>query len=105
MDMNKNTVKYLQNASFSSLLFAEKSEMESLGRDTLDLVISRASSSRNQIYSRKFNSSIIISIKGCMAVLKKSLFYFLCLLFRNDMTWTKAGVNNLKHLDEKAKKT
>ena len=40
--MNNNTVKYLQNISFSQLTLAEKAKIKNLGRATPDLVISES---------------------------------------------------------------
>ena len=103
--MNKSSVLYLQNISFSSLSLAEKNEINNLGRETPDLLISQSSSRRNQTYCRKFNVSIYSKHKWlCGCPEKNALFCFPCLLFGGDATWTKVGVNDLKHLGEKVKK-
>ena len=74
-NMNKNSVKYLQNICFLSISFAEESEIKKLDCHTPDLVISQASSSRNQIYSRIFISSSILRI-GHVSIRKKNYFPF-----------------------------
>ena len=54
--MNKNSVKYLQSVNFSQLTLAEKGQVKNLRPATPNLVISHSSSSRIQIYVRKFNA-------------------------------------------------
>jgi hypothetical protein len=64
----KESVKYLQGTNISQLLLAERTEINNLGREITDLVISQASSSRIQTYVGKFNPAIFSkhrSFSGC----------------------------------------
>lgn len=74
MNMNKNSVKYLQNISCLSLTFAEKSEIKSLGHKTPDLVISQTPASRNQNYCRNFNISIYSKCSELLSIFS-SIFH------------------------------
>jgi hypothetical protein len=65
--MKENNVNYLQNISFSQLIFAE-AKTKNLGRETSDFVISLSSSSRIQNYMTKFSATLYVLCKwlgGC----------------------------------------
>jgi len=99
-----NDAKYLQGINFLQLTLAEKAEIKNLGNETPDLIISQSSASRKQTYMRKFNPTIhMFNISTRVAVLKETLFCFLCLMFRGDTTQKETEVTDLKHVGEKLK--
>ena len=56
--MNKNFLKYLKDIKQLQVGLAEKIEIQNLCRATPDLINYQSSSSRKQIYVRKFNPAI-----------------------------------------------
>lgn len=99
------SVVYLQAIVFSQLSLTEKNDIKKKGRPKPDLKIIQASTSRKNSYQRKFNQEIYTKndwICGCET--SNALFCFPCLLFGEDNSWTKTGVNDLGHLPEKIKK-
>jgi hypothetical protein len=107
MDQNMleiNSVQYiLQN---SHIPYEVKVLIKQKGRPTPDVEI-KFSSSKSRTYNRVFNQNIYNKHEwmcGCPVINK--LFCFVCLLLKkNASAWTKGGVDDLKHMAERAKKT
>jgi len=100
-----NSVKYLQNINFSQLTLSEKVEIKSRGRPTPVLFIQQKSTSRKKEYKRHFTTKVYENYEWlCGCDEKNALFCFPCLLFGGDLTWTKIGMFDLKHLHIKIKK-
>jgi hypothetical protein len=106
MDQNMleiNSVQYiLQN---SHIPYEVKVLIKQKGRPTPDVEI-KFSSSKSRTYNRVFNQNIYNKHEwmcGCPVINK--LFCFVCLLLKkNASAWTKGGVDDLKHMAERAKK-
>lgn len=83
-----------------------KIQIKQKGRPTPDLSISFTSSSRNRSYSRQFNRNIYDKYDWiCGCPVGNKLYCFVCILIDKDTSvWVKGGVNDLKHLHDKAKK-
>lgn len=99
-----NAVQFLlQNKSLS---FEQKLLIKQKGRPTPDLQINFASTSKTRTYNRVFNKNIYGKYDWmCGCSIANKLFCFVCLLFHKEITaWTKHGVNDLKHIAERAKK-
>lgn len=100
-NMKKCSIKYSQNICFSYLTLAEKKQVKNLGCEFSDLVISQSLSSRNQTYCGRFNMSIYSEFKQlCGWKIHCFAFHVHC-LFGDDATYTKFGVDDLKHLGKK----
>jgi hypothetical protein len=63
ININKNSVKYLQGICFSQLILAEKPEVNNLSHVTPDVVTNQSSSIRKQTYVKKFSPAIYIYAK------------------------------------------
>lgn len=102
-----NSVSSLITRSFTSLSMEEKLEIKKIGRPTPSIDICQEVKSKSRTFSRKFNPDIYKKndwICGCTE--RNSLFCFPCLLFgggRED-AWTKKGVNDINHLNDRMKK-
>jgi hypothetical protein len=110
MEEQKNSVKYLQNLHFSRLELTEKVAIKALGCLTPNLIISQPATSRSFSYSRKFNPDIYKKYNWLTRCTEKNaLFCYPCLLFGGESpgeaSWTKTGVIDLKHLNDKFKNT
>ena len=101
-----NSVQYLQSVHFHQLTLQEKVEIKNKGRPVPLLSLQQEkSSSRGRSFTRKFNQSLYDKtpwLCGCNK--KNALFCFPCLLFGGDSSWTKYGVNDLNHLNQKVAK-
>ena len=96
-----NSVQALQNQPFSKRNLEEKLETKRLGPDRPDLLTKTASSRR---FTRSWYSKYDW-LAGCAKSGK--VYCFPCLLFgesQREKAWTQSGVNDWKHLSEKAKK-
>src|SRR6201990_1711383 len=105
-----NSVKYIQDIKFSQLTINEKINIKGKGRPTPILSIEQSSSKQNnnnkkKTFTRHFHSSVYEKcnwICGCDD--KNALFCFPCILFGGDPVWTRGGVIDLKHLQDKIRK-
>lgn len=98
-------VKYLQGINFSLLTLSEKIDIKIKGRPTPVLSLEENAKSRSYEYTRRFNKGVYEKhdwLCGCDEA--NALFCFPCLLFGGDPTWTKSGMKDLKHLQEKIAK-
>ena len=100
--MMDNSVKHLQNINFSQLTLSEKTEIKARGRATPVISLEQKSASRGKPYTRHFDIGLYQKFEwlcGCNEA--NALFCFPCMLFGGDLAWTKSGVTNLKHLQQK----
>lgn len=99
------SVVQLQSINFSSLTLNEKNDIKKKGRPIPKLKISQTSCSKSKKYERKFNSDVYEKYKWlCGCDVKNAFFCFPCLLYNGENSWTKVGVKDLVHLNEKIKK-
>ena len=99
------TVEYLQTANFSALSRAEKLEIKAIGRPTPKLTIEQKDSKKSCTFTRKFNPELYVKhewLCGCEKL--NAIFCFPCILYGGDVSWTKKGVKDLKHVLQKVKK-
>lgn len=100
-------VSDLKKLVFSSLSLSDKLDLKNTGRPTpiLNIVQVQPGYKGRGDFTRKFDKQIYDKyswICGCEE--KNSFFCFVCLFFGGDDSWTKNGVQDLKHLSEKIKK-
>lgn len=88
------------------LTFEQKVLVKQNGQPTPDLYINYSSSSKTRTYNSAFNKNIYDKYKWiCGCPVTNKLFCFVCILFRNEITaWTRNGVDDLKHIADRAKK-
>ncbi|KAK5885972.1 hypothetical protein CesoFtcFv8_017055 [Champsocephalus esox] len=104
----ENSVKSLKETPFEGRTLEGKLRVKMLGPDWPDIAIRQESKDRRKHFHRCFSRSWFSKkawLTGCSDT--NTLFCFPCLLFRtsrSDLAWTQKGVNDLKHLSEKAKK-
>ena len=95
-----NSVKALKQRPFFQLTLEEKKEVKRLGPDRPGLV--------SQLSSRQFSRNWYSKyswLTGCSGA--NRVYCFVCILFGEsdrEKAWTQSGVNDWKHLSEKAKK-
>ena len=101
-----NSVQYLQSIHFRQLSIQEKIQLENKGRPLPQLSLQQeVSSSRHRAFVRKFKSNLYDKapwLCGCNQ--KNAFFCFPCLLFGGDVSWTKNGIKDLNHLNQKIEK-
>ncbi|KFM66864.1 hypothetical protein X975_00180, partial [Stegodyphus mimosarum] len=104
--INSVTVSELQELSFSQLSLHEKITIKKLlGRSTPDILICHPGVRNKKKYIRSFNSKWYQRKNWlCGYEVKNALFYFPCLLFGGDVTWTKDGFRNINKMKEKTEK-
>lgn len=104
MESEINSVRYLLENG--PLTFEQKVLVKQNGQPTPDLYINYSSSSKTRTYNRAFNKNIYDKYKWiCGCPVTNKLFCFVCILFRNEITaWTRNGVDDLKHIADRAKK-
>lgn len=102
--INKNTVQYI--ISQSSLTFEDKILIKQNGRPMPTLEITQSSNCKTRVYKRLFNKSVYDKYEWlCGCEVTNKLFCFVCLLVKREQSaWTKGGIDDLKHLAERAKK-
>lgn len=100
-----NTVDSLLINPFLGLTYADKLQVKTLGADKPQIKIEQSTKDRGKGYTRRFTSTWYDRIEWLTgSASKNALFCFPCLLFGGEVTWTKTGVTDLKHLAEKIKK-
>lgn len=100
-----NSVSNILSRPFSQLSLTEKTEIKTLGRPTPHLNLEQLGQYKGREYRRRFQPGVYTEhewLCGCDA--RNAFFCFPCILFGHDLTWTKTGVTDLKHLKEKIKK-
>ena len=99
-------MQYLQSIHFRQLSIQEKIQLKNKGRPLPQLTLQQeVSSSRHRAFVRKFNSNLYDKapwLCGCNQ--KNAFFCFPCLLFGGDVSWTKNGIKDLNHLNQKIEK-
>ncbi|KAL4107434.1 hypothetical protein QTP88_017776 [Uroleucon formosanum] len=91
---------------FTSLSFEKKIKIKSLGRPLpTSFNLTQESKKGNKNYQRRFNTELFQKYKwlcGCETTVK--LFFFPCVCFGGDLSWSKTGVTDLIHLLSKISK-
>ena len=100
-------VNCVQNLLKNLLSFEEKLLIKKKGRPIPDLQITYSSTSKTRTYNRVFNKNMYEKYEWmCGCSLTNKLFCFVCLLFKKEVSaWNKQGLNDLKHIAERAKNT
>lgn len=105
---NRNSVKSLLQEPFARRTMADKLLVKELGPDRPQLTIRQITGVKGKLLKRSFSSdwySRKTWLAGCAHA--NALFCFPCLLFKGpgtDLSWTGAGVQDMKHLSEKIRK-
>lgn len=100
-----NSVQFLLKHQFSSLTLENKIEIKQLGRHTPDLKLQVEVKSQKKHFTRKFNKELYkIHLWLCGCNVLNAVFCFPCILFQGELPWTKTGVRDLNHINEKIKK-
>lgn len=86
--------------------YEQKLLIKQKGRPTPDLEINFVTGSKTRTYNRVFNRNVYEKYEWmCGCPVTNKLFCFVCLLFRRTVSsWTKHGMNDLKHIADRAKK-
>lgn len=84
---------------------ARRIEFKERGRPIPTLNIKQVTKDRGKDINRYFKQSMYSLCDWiCGCEVKNAFFCYPCLLFCEDVLWTKTGVNDIKHLKEKIKK-
>ena len=101
-----NRVQKLKSIKFSLLTREEKLKIKQIGRPIPNIVIKQKCVNKKQSYERNFDPVLYQKydwICGCEE--QNALYCFPCLLFsKNDSSWIKQGVKDLKHVYYKIEK-
>lgn len=99
-----NSVGALLKSQFSTLTYENKLRVKELGRPTPHLNIHQKQQSAKVNRSRKFNPDIYLKNNWlCGCDVKNAFFFFPCVLFGGELSWSKVGVTDLVHLWGKIK--
>lgn len=99
-----NSVGALLRTPFSTLSYDDKLKVKQLGRPVPKLNIVYKQQSTKVDRWRKFNPEVYKKNKWlCGCDEKNAFFCFPCVLFRGDCSWSKDGVTDLIHLNDKIK--
>lgn len=100
-----NSVASLLAQPFSSRSLEEKIAIKELGRPTPSLNISQEVKTKSRQFKRNFNAD---SYKKhgwlCGCNVRNALYCFPCLLFGGEQSWTKLGMTDIHHLNDRVKK-
>ena len=101
-----NRVQHLKQVKFSLLTREEKCQIKQNGRPTPNIIIKQKCVSKKKTFERKFDPAMYQKYDWlCGCEKENALYCFPCLLFsKNDSSWTKQGVKDLKHVYDKIKK-
>lgn len=106
-----NSVEFLLENSFERLEIGTKLAIKNLGPHKPDIHIVQQTKDKGRSFNRTFSRSWYDKkswLSGCPE--RNKMFCFPCLLFRSSVTggqgdiWSTAGVCDMKHFSEKAKK-
>lgn len=90
-------IKTLKAAN--ELTFDKKIEFKISGRPLPELKIRQTSKDKNKEVNRYFRKNMYeLSDWICGCEVTNAFYYFVCLIFSNDILWCKNGVTDLKHL-------
>lgn len=99
-----NSVDYL--LEIKTWTYEDRIQIKNLGRPTPELNLSEVTKTKARNYQRNFNVNTYEKyawICGCSV--RNKLFCFVCILMGGEASaWTKSGVSDLKHLNERATK-
>lgn len=100
-----NSVQFLLEKPFSLCSLEEKSEIKRLGRATPVLDITQCVKTKTRSFNRKFNPDFYEKFQWlCGCPQRKSFFCFPCILFGGEEVWTKQGVSDIQHLQDRSRK-
>jgi len=105
LKLKMNSVNSLIENPFSLRSTEEKVEIKRLGRPKPLLTINQTVQTKKRSFNRKFNPDVYDKYDWlCGCEIKNALFCFCCILFGGEDTWTKQGVVDIQHLQDRAKK-
>ncbi|KAJ1125258.1 hypothetical protein NDU88_003691 [Pleurodeles waltl] len=100
-----NTVDSLLTKPFLGMTPEDKLLVKALGPEKPDIHIEQSAKDRGKGYTRRFARTWFDKMEWLTdSSSKNALFCFPCLLFGGEVSWTRTGVTDLKHLAEKIKR-
>lgn len=101
-----NSVEYLLEKKFSLHTLDEKNNIKTLGRPMPDLKLTQVIKKKTRQFTRTFTNDIYTKYNNwlCGCDKRNAVFCFPCLLFGGELVWTKTGMRDLNHLNERMKK-
>ncbi|KAJ1203148.1 hypothetical protein NDU88_006942 [Pleurodeles waltl] len=100
-----NKVDSLLTKPFLGMTPEDKLRVKALGPENPDIHIEQSAKDRGKGYTRRFARTWFDKMEWLTASSSKNaLFCFPCLLFGGEVSWTRTGVTDLKHLAEKIKR-
>lgn len=101
-----NSVDYLLEKKFSLHTFDEKIKIKTLGRPMPDLKLIQVIKKKTRQFTRSFTNDTDTKYNNwlCGCDKRNAVFCFPCLLFGGEMAWTKIGMTDLNHLNDRMKK-
>jgi len=101
-----NSVEYLLEKKFSLHTLDEKNYIKTLGRPMPDLKLTQVIKKKTRQFTRTFTNDIYTKYNNwlCGYDKRNAVFCFPCLLFGGELVWTKTGMRDLNHLNDRMKK-
>jgi hypothetical protein len=101
-----NSVEYLLEKKFSLHTLDEKNNIKTLGRPMPDLKLTQVIKKKTRQFTRTFTNDIYTKHNNwlCGCDKRNAVFCFPCLLFGGELVWTKTGMRDLNHLNDRMKK-
>lgn len=101
-----NSVDYLLEKKFSLHTTDEKIKIITLGRPMPDLKLIQVIKKKTRQFTRSYTNDTYTKYNNglCGCDKRNAVFCFPCLLFGGEMAWTKTGMTDLNHLNDRMKK-
>jgi hypothetical protein len=101
-----NSVDYLLEKKFSLHTIDEKIKIKTLGRPITDFKLIQVIKKKTRHFTRSFTIDTYTKYNNwlCGCDKRNAVFCFPCLLFDGEMVWTKKGISDLNHLNDRMKK-
>ena len=101
-----NSVDYLLEKKFSLHTIDEKIKIKTLGRPMPDLKLIQVIKKKTRQFTRSFTIDTYTKYNNwlCGCDKRNAVFCFPYLLFGGEMVWTKTGMTDLNHLNDRMKK-